>query len=139
MDHKKFVMLLDLSMKMFDSLKESSTNVNELSSWFSGVDEPLRFDKLRRNITVDVAIIGGGIAGLSAAYNLSKAGKSVAVLEDGYIGSGETGHTTAHLTHALDDRYFNLEKLFGKDGAVLAAESHTTAINFIESVVEEKK
>ena len=114
-------MLLDLSMKMVDSLKESSTNVNELSSWFSGA-EPLKFDKLRRNITVDVAIIGGGIAGLSAAYNLSKAGKSVGfVLEDGYIGSGETGHTTAHLTHALDDRYFNLEKLFGKDGAVFGS------------------
>jgi hypothetical protein len=45
---------------MVDSLKESSTNVNELSSWFSGV-EPLKFDKLRRNITVDVAIIGGGM------------------------------------------------------------------------------
>ena len=53
MDHKKFVMLLDLSMKMVDSLKESSTNVNELSSWFYEV-EPLKFDKLRRNITVDV-------------------------------------------------------------------------------------
>ena len=57
MDHKKFVMLLDLSMKMVDSLKESSTNVNELSSWFYEV-EPLKFDKLRRNTTVDVAIIG---------------------------------------------------------------------------------
>ena len=66
MDHKKFVMLLDLSMKMVDSLKESSTNVNELSSWFYEV-EPLKFDKLRRNTTVDVAIIGGGIAGLPAA------------------------------------------------------------------------
>ena len=53
MDNKEFVMLVDLSMKMVDSLKESSTNVNELSSWFSGV-EPLKFDKLRRNITVDV-------------------------------------------------------------------------------------
>lgn len=69
---------------MVDSLKESSTNVNELPSWFSGV-EPLKFEKLRTNITVDVAIIGGGIAGLSAAYNLSKAGKSVAVLEDGIL------------------------------------------------------
>ena len=137
-DHKRFVTLLYLSMKMVDSLKGSSTNVNELSCWFSGVDEPLKFDKLRKNITIDIAIVGGSIAGLSAAYNLSKADKSVAVLEDGYIGSGETGHTTAHLTNALDDRYFNLEKLFGIDGAVLAAESHTTAINFIESVVEEE-
>jgi hypothetical protein len=39
-DNKEFVMLVDLSMKMVDSLKESSTNVNELSSWFSEV-EPL--------------------------------------------------------------------------------------------------
>jgi glycine/D-amino acid oxidase-like deaminating enzyme len=50
--------------------------------------------------------IGGGIAGLTISYLLSKAGKKVTVIEDGYIGSGETGRTTAHITHALDDRYY---------------------------------
>ena len=86
-----------------------------------------------------MAIVGGGIARLSTAYILSRTGKSVAVLDDGYLGSGETGRTTAHITHALDDRYFNLEKTFGIKGAILAADSHTKAINFIETVGLEEK
>ena len=80
------------------------------SPWFNNLRHPLRFDSLDQNISVDVAIIGGGIAGITTAYLLSRSGKNVAILEDGYIGSGETGRTTAHITHALDDRYYNIEK-----------------------------
>jgi len=63
----------------------------------------------------------------------------VILFEDGYIGSGETGRTTAHITHALDDRYYNLEKLHGKEGAHIAAESHTAAVNLLEAIVNEEK
>ncbi|MGH9979819.1 MAG: NAD(P)/FAD-dependent oxidoreductase, partial [Nitrososphaeraceae archaeon] len=63
----------------------------------------------------------------------------VAVIEDGYIGSGETGRTTAHITHALDDRYYNLEETHGLDGTRNAANSHTTAIDLIESIIKEEK
>src|SRR5918999_2702531 len=59
--------------------------------------------------------------------------------EDGYIGSGETGRTTAHITHALDDRYYDLEQTHGVQGARIAAESHTAAINLIESLIKEEK
>ena len=121
-----------------DEIYKKSSGIN-LTSWFANISKPLKFEKLDKNIIVDVVIVGGGIAGLSTAYILSKAGKRVALLDDGYIGSGETGHTTAHITHALDDRYFNLEKVFGIDGALLAAESHTNAIDFIEKVVSEEK
>ena len=76
---------------------------------------------------------------MTTAYLLSKAGKKVILVEDGYIGSGETSRTTAHITHALDDRYYNLEKIHGKQGAQTAAESHTAAINLIESIVNEEK
>ena len=109
------------------------------SSWFSNHQRPLRFKKLNQNISVDVAIVGGGIAGVTSAYLLSRSGKSVAVLEDGYIGSGETGRTTAHITHALDDRYYNIEKKHGSKGAKLAAESHTAAIDFINRFVREEE
>jgi glycine/D-amino acid oxidase-like deaminating enzyme len=102
------------------------------SSWFSNVQHPLRYNKLSQNISSDVAIIGGGIAGITTAYLISRSGKSVVLLEDGYIGSGETGRTTAHITHALDDRYYNIEKKHGRKKARLAAESHTAAIHFIE-------
>ena len=117
---------------------DKTSGIN-FSSWFANIPQPLKFEKLNKNVSVDVVIVGGGIAGLTTAYILSKAGKRVTVLDDGYIGSGETGHTTAHITHALDDRYFNLEKMFGMDGALLAAESHTSAIDFIEKVVSEEK
>jgi glycine/D-amino acid oxidase-like deaminating enzyme/nitrite reductase/ring-hydroxylating ferredoxin subunit len=83
----------------------------------------------------DVCVVGAGIAGLSVAYFLAGAGKSVIVLEDGPIGGGETGRTTAHLSNALDDRYFELERLHGAEGARLAADSHTAAIDTIERIV----
>jgi len=86
--------------------------------------------------TCQVCIIGAGIAGLTTAYLLTKIGRSVVVIDDGPVGGGETRRTTAHLANALDDRYFQLEKVRGKSIAKLAAESHTAAISRIESIVE---
>ena len=86
----------------------------------------------------DVCIVGAGIAGLTTAYLLAAEGKKVVVLEDGMIGSGETGRTTAHLSNALDDRYFTLEKLFGADGAKNAAHSHSAAIDKIEEICKKE-
>ena len=61
------------------------------------------------------------------------------VLDDGAIGGGETSRTTAHLSNALDDRYFELERLHGVDGARLAADSHTQAITAIETIVRQEQ
>jgi glycine/D-amino acid oxidase-like deaminating enzyme/nitrite reductase/ring-hydroxylating ferredoxin subunit len=90
---------------------------------------------LRQDLETEVCVIGAGIAGISTAYLLAKAGKRVVVLEDGAVGGGETGRTTAHLSNALDDRYFELERLHGAGGARLAAASHTAAIDQIESII----
>ncbi|CAN5735125.1 FAD-dependent oxidoreductase [soil metagenome] len=91
---------------------------------------------LTENARTDVCIIGAGIAGMTTAYLLSKEGKSVIVLDDGPVGGGMTGRTTAHLVNALDDRYFDLERLHGEKGARLAAESHTAAIDRVEAIVK---
>jgi glycine/D-amino acid oxidase-like deaminating enzyme/nitrite reductase/ring-hydroxylating ferredoxin subunit len=95
--------------------------------------------KLQGNEEADVCVVGAGIAGLTTAYLLTRARRSVIVLEDGEIGSGETSRTTAHLVNALDDRYIELERLHGERGARLAAESHTRAIDRIESIVREEQ
>lgn len=100
--------------------------------------EPLKFEKLNRDIQTDILIIGGGIAGISCAYNLVKAGRKVIVVEDGFIGSGETGRTTAHITYALDDRYYNLEEMYNTEKATLAANSHMAAIEWIAKTIRDE-
>ena len=105
-----------------------------LSVW-SATTERRERPPLRGAEDADVCVVGAGIAGLSAAYQLAKAGRSVVVVDDGAIGYGETHHTTAHLVNALDDRYFELERLHGSRGAELAAQSHTAAIAEIEHIV----
>jgi glycine/D-amino acid oxidase-like deaminating enzyme/nitrite reductase/ring-hydroxylating ferredoxin subunit len=113
------------------------TSGSNISYWLDSV-EPIRFSPLRENQQTEVVIVGGGISGLSVAYCLSKAGKKVMVVDDGFIGSGESGRTTAHLVNALDDRYFEIERLLGEEKCRLAAESHTGAINFVEQTVQEE-
>jgi glycine/D-amino acid oxidase-like deaminating enzyme/nitrite reductase/ring-hydroxylating ferredoxin subunit len=85
--------------------------------------------------TADVCVIGGGISGLSVAYQLLREGRSVVVLDRASLGLGQTGLTSAHLASALDEGFVTLRKLHGKDGARLAAESHRTAIDEIERIV----
>jgi glycine/D-amino acid oxidase-like deaminating enzyme/nitrite reductase/ring-hydroxylating ferredoxin subunit len=96
------------------------------------------FPALRSDATVDVCVIGAGIAGLSTAYHVARDGRSVLVIDDGPPGGGETGRTTAHLVTALDDRYYELEEHHGEDAARLAAQSHRAAIDRIETICVEE-
>ena len=100
--------------------------------WEEAAGPEVPFPVLEADTEADVAIVGAGIAGLTTGYLLAKEGKSVVVLDDGPIGGGMTGRTTAHLVNALDDRYFELERLHGEEGARLAAESHSAAIDMVE-------
>ena len=83
----------------------------------------------------DVCVVGAGIAGLSVALALVQDGLDVIVLDQGPIGGGQTARTTAHLASALDDRFYVLEKRFGRKAAKLAAASHAAAIDAIEQNV----
>lgn len=94
---------------------------------------------LRSSTTADVCVIGAGIAGVTTAYMLAREGESVVILDAGVIcSSGETPRTTAHLSNAIDDRYLEIERLHGLEGARLAAESHSAAINRIAAIVHEE-
>lgn len=108
------------------------------SIWMATANTPSQ-SRLRENIRTDVCIIGAGIAGLSTAYLLGREGRSVVVLDDGLIGGGMTGRTTAHLTNAYDDRYVEIEKIHGAEAARLTADSHTAAIERINAIVTREK
>src|SRR5690606_29198819 len=70
---------------------------------------------------------------------LLREGRSVVVLERDTVGQGQTGLTSAHLSNVLDEGFVELQRLFGKDGAKLAAESHGEAINEIERIAAREK
>lgn len=103
------------------------------SVWAATAQLP-EYPPLSQTLHADACVVGAGIAGLTAAYFLAKAGRSVVVLDDNAIGCGMTAMTTGHLTNMHDDRYFEVEKLHGRDGARMAAESHTAAIDMIERI-----
>jgi len=95
------------------------------------------FLPLSEDIDVDVAIVGGGITGLTAALLLQRAGKRVAIIDNAQIAMGETGYSTAHLTQILDSRYGRIISDFGIEMARLAAESKRTAIDQIKALTRE--
>jgi glycine/D-amino acid oxidase-like deaminating enzyme/nitrite reductase/ring-hydroxylating ferredoxin subunit len=86
---------------------------------------------------VDVAVVGAGITGLTAARLLVGRGKRVAVLEQGRIGSGTTGGTTAHVTQFPDLSYTELVSKFGRDGVRQVVESTRQAMERIVSFIQE--
>lgn len=75
------------------------------------------FQKLERDISTDVLIIGGGIAGLLTAYFLHKAGVKYILVEQNTICSGVTVKTTAKITL---QHGFNYQKILSTSGAEIA-------------------
>ncbi|MEU3254305.1 FAD-dependent oxidoreductase [Streptomyces sp. NPDC006997] len=89
------------------------------------------------DLTVDVAVVGAGIAGLSTAWELVRRGRGVAVLEADRIAAGVTGHTTAKLSAQHTLVYDRLRRTRGADGARLYARSQTEAIRYAAQTVAE--
>lgn len=99
----------------------------------------VEFPVLDRDLEVDVAIIGGGIAGLSAAYLLKRAGQRVAVVENDTIGGAVTGHTTGKVTSQHGLIYARLAEKMGESSARIYGEANQAAIRQIrENIAHEK-
>ncbi|MFI2415397.1 FAD-dependent oxidoreductase [Streptomyces sp. NPDC018947] len=92
---------------------------------------------LTEDLEVDVAVIGGGIAGLSTAFELARAGRSVAVLEAGRIAASVTGYTTAKLSVLHTLVYDKLRRTRGAEGARLYARSQTEAVEHAAALADE--
>lgn len=127
---------------MSEPANDSGIILNSTSpriSLWSATAETTPFESLSHDEEADVCIIGGGIAGLTTAYELLQSGRSVVVLEDGLLGGGMTCRTSAHLSAILDDRFAELERLRGPEAARMAAASHAAAIDRIEEIVSREK
>jgi glycine/D-amino acid oxidase-like deaminating enzyme/nitrite reductase/ring-hydroxylating ferredoxin subunit len=105
------------------------------SLWLDTRETPV-FPPLAGDAQVDVAIVGAGITGLTAARLLVEAVRSVAVLDQGRVGAGTTGGTTAHVTQVPDRRFREIDSKFGRDGVRTLVASSRAALDRIAAWVE---
>ncbi len=109
-----------------------------MSIWLDEVAVP-KYPLLTQNLEVEVAIVGGGIHGVLATYLLSQAGVKVCLVEQNTIGSGDTGHTTAFISHYIDADISELVETFGKKSAQRVWQSCQAAIDKLETIVRTEK
>ncbi|MEU0300811.1 FAD-dependent oxidoreductase [Streptomyces sp. NPDC006175] len=96
-----------------------------------------RWPALDTDTTADVAVIGAGMAGLSVAWELARAGRNVVVLEADRVAAGVTGYTTAKLTAAHSLVYEHLRRTRGRQGARHYALSQQGAVERVAAVAAE--
>lgn len=104
------------------------------SLWLATTPET-GFPPLQEGLTVDVAVIGGGLAGLTTAALLKEAGRTVAVLEATRIARGVSGHTTAKLTALHGLIYADLLRRFGMAQARAYGAANQAAIEEVARLV----
>ncbi|WP_373056754.1 FAD-dependent oxidoreductase [Zunongwangia sp. H14] len=108
----------------------------EGSLWNSYSDETITYPKLKGDIAVDVAIVGGGITGISTAQALAERGYKVAVLEAKSVGKGTTSHSTGNLYVIIDQLLSSLKSKYDKEVVKKVILSRWDALKKIEQNVE---
>lgn len=108
-----------------------------ISLWQSNTAPIKRYPKLDQDLTVDVVIIGGGITGVTTAWQLLNSNKKVVVIESDYIGSGTTGNSTGNLYVPVQPYFQSIASKFNEETARQVALSRLQALNYIENIIQE--
>ena len=110
-------------------------NMQNNSIWKQNVKD-LNLPKLKNNIDCDILIIGGGMAGISTAFNLRNSNKNIVVIDKDKIGMGISANTTGKLTFLQGLCYNKLEMVHGFDNALLYLKSQKEAINIVKDNIK---
>lgn len=106
------------------------------SFWIDSTPEPA-YPALEGDEEARVAVVGGGITGLTTALLLQREGVSVALLEADTIGEGATGRTTGKVTAKQGLAYSKIESEHGEKTAGLYAASQAAAVELVFRLAEE--
>lgn len=107
------------------------------NSYWLASTEKTNYPTLAKDIDVDIAIVGGGIAGILCGYQLQKEGFNIAIIEAGNIIESTTAHTTAKVTSQHDLIYDKIKSTMGDEFAKQYAEANETAIHEIKRIADE--
>ena len=110
---------------------------SKIQSLWTATSEQTKYPQLKGDVRADVAIVGGGIAGINVAYYLVQFGYKVAIVEAFDVASGTSGNTTAKITSQHGLKYAHLKKHFGSK-ASLYAESNQWAIEEYRRIIDQE-
>ncbi|MFD9968624.1 FAD-dependent oxidoreductase [Streptomyces sp. NPDC059011] len=106
-------------------------------SLWAEYDPGPEYPALHENVRADVAVVGGGIAGLSTAWELVRAGRQVVLVEADRIARGVTGHTSAKVSALQGTAYSRIRSTRGPDAARLYADSQADAVRHVAAVAQQ--
>lgn len=104
--------------------------------WNTGLVDKIQYPPLQGALEVDVAIIGGGVTGLTTAIKLIEAGKSVAVLEARQVGAGSTGRSTGNLYATVSSGLAQVRQKHGIEMTKKVVAARAQAVDFIEQTIQ---
>jgi glycine/D-amino acid oxidase-like deaminating enzyme/nitrite reductase/ring-hydroxylating ferredoxin subunit len=113
-----------------------STTTERQSLWLADSSGAVDYPAVSGEVTVDVAVVGGGIAGLSTALRLKHAGLRVAVLEADRIAHGASGNNTAKVSALQATVYSGLVKRHGVTAAAGYARANLAGVEELAEIVK---
>jgi len=106
------------------------------SLWVDTAPDRAQLPRLERDVEADVAVIGGGIVGLTTALLAQRAGASVVLVEANRVGNGVSGYTTAKVSSQHGLIYARLRSTLGPDAVRLYGQINEAALAWIAERVE---
>jgi glycine/D-amino acid oxidase-like deaminating enzyme len=95
------------------------------------------YPSLKKDINIDVAIIGAGISGALIAYQLSNAGINAAIIDSRHPGMGSTAASTALLQYEIDKPVIELSKIIGEKNAIKSYQACRKALHELRAICQE--